>query len=45
MRNCFSKCTKEVGNLKGNEPYPTWEKEVKGLVFIYKHLTMHEQEF
>jgi len=27
MRNCLSKFTLEVGNLKGNEAYPTWEKE------------------
>lgn len=45
MRNCLLKFTVEVGNLKGNEAYPTCEKEAKGLVFIYKHLTMHEQEF
>ena len=42
MRNCLSKFTLKVGNLKQNEVYPTYEKEAKGLVFIYKHLTMHE---
>ena len=45
MKNYFSKFTFEVGNLKGNEAYPAWEKEAKGVVFKYKHLTMHEQEF
>jgi len=42
MRNCLSKFTFEVENLKGNEAYPTWEKEAWELVFKYKHLTMHE---
>ena len=45
MRNCLSKFTLEIENLKGNEAYPTCEKKAKGIVFIYKHLTMHEQEF
>ena len=45
MINCLSKFTLEVGNLKENNIFPTWEKEANGVVFKYKHLTMHEQEF
>ena len=40
MRNCLLKFTLKIRNLKGNEAYPTWEKEAKRVVFKYKHLTM-----